>query len=165
MAEEKAKTEAALRALDAEKARLQQQREWRAAHANEESEGRASAATVVAMEEAGRKVCRETPPGGSRVDTLRRFFDGDPVSRIRVDLDAEDSQSRKGSAPPPDPAKRARGRPQNDHGGWPRSTPTTPNPSSPAAMGMDKAAGLATSPGVARWEWPEPVVEEGTTPP
>ena len=70
VAEERAKTEAELAALEAEKARLQQAREAEAARAREEAEGRAAAATAAAMEEAEAKLCRETPPGGSRVETL-----------------------------------------------------------------------------------------------
>ena len=70
VAEERAKTEAELAALEAEKARLQQAREAKAARAREEVEGRAAAATAAAMEEAEAKLRRETPPGGSRVETL-----------------------------------------------------------------------------------------------
>ena len=71
VAEERAKTEAELAALGAEKARLQQTREAEAARAPEEAEGRAAAATATAMAEAEAKLRRETPPGGSRVETLR----------------------------------------------------------------------------------------------
>ena len=74
VAEERAKTEAELAALEAEKARLQQAWEAEAARAREEAEGRAAAATAAAMEEAEAKLCRETPPGGSRVETLRKLF-------------------------------------------------------------------------------------------
>ena len=49
VAEERAKTEAELAALEAEKARLQQAREAEAARALEEAEGRAAAATAAAM--------------------------------------------------------------------------------------------------------------------
>ena len=70
VAEERAKTEAELAALEAEKAWLQQAREAKAARAREEAEGRAAAATAAAMEEAEAKLRRETPPGGSRVETL-----------------------------------------------------------------------------------------------
>ena len=70
VAEEGAKTEAELAALEAEKARLQRAREAEAARAQEEAEMRASAATAAAMEEAEAKLQRETPPGGSRVETL-----------------------------------------------------------------------------------------------
>ena len=70
VAEERAKTEPELAALEAEKARLQQAREAEAARAREEAEGRAAAATAAAMAEAEAKLRRETPPGGSRVETL-----------------------------------------------------------------------------------------------
>ena len=73
VAEERAKTEAELAALEAERARLQQAREAEAARAREEAEGRAAAATAAAMAEAEAKLRRETPPGGSRVETLRKF--------------------------------------------------------------------------------------------
>ena len=33
------------------------------------------------------------------MDTLRRFFVGDPASRMKIDMDAEDSQSSEGSGP------------------------------------------------------------------
>ena len=75
VAEERAKTEAELAALEAEKARLQQAREAGAARAREEAEGRAAAATAAAMEEAEAKLRRKTPPGGSRVQTLRKLLE------------------------------------------------------------------------------------------
>ena len=65
VAEERAKTEAELAALEAEKARLQRAREAEAARAREEAEGQAAAATAAAMAEAEAKLRRETPPGGS----------------------------------------------------------------------------------------------------
>ena len=40
----------------------------------------------------------------------------------------------------------------------------TPTPSSPAAMGMEETAGIATSPRSARWECPEPVAKKGMIP-
>ena len=76
VAEERAKTEAELAALEAEKSRLQQARE---------AEGQAAAATAAAMEEAEAKLCRETPPGGSRVETLRKLFEGDASSKMTLD--------------------------------------------------------------------------------
>ena len=85
VAEERAKTEAELAALEAEKARLQQAREAEAARAREEAEGRAVAATAAAMEEAEAKLRRETPPGGSRVETLRKLFEGDASSKMTLD--------------------------------------------------------------------------------
>ena len=74
VAEERAKTEAELAALEAEKARLQQAREAEAVHARGEAERRAAAATAAAMEVAEAKLRREIPPGGSRVETLRKLF-------------------------------------------------------------------------------------------
>ena len=62
--EDRAKTEAELAALEAEKAQLRQAREAEAARAREEAEVRAAAATAAAMEEAEAKLRRETPPGG-----------------------------------------------------------------------------------------------------
>ena len=97
VAEEKAKTEAELAALEAQKARLQQAREAGAAHAREEAEVRAAAATAAAMEEAEAKLRRETPPGGSRVETLRKLFEGDASSRMT--LDEADTGSSGSSGP------------------------------------------------------------------
>ena len=51
------------------------------------------------MEEAGRKIRRETPPEGSGVHTIRRFFDGDPASRMKIYLDVEGSRGSEGSGP------------------------------------------------------------------
>ena len=97
VAEEKAKTEAELAALEAQKARLQQAREAEAARAREEAEVRAAAATAAAMEEAEAKLRRETPPGGSRVETLRKLFEGDASSRMT--LDEADTGSSGSSGP------------------------------------------------------------------
>ena len=85
VAEERAKTEAELAALEAEKARLQQAREAEAARAREEAEARAAAATAAAMEEAEAKLRRETLPGGSRVETLRTLFQGEASSKMTLD--------------------------------------------------------------------------------
>ena len=74
VAEEKAKTEAELAALEAQKRR-----------AREEAEARAAAASAAAMEEAEAKLRRETPRGGSRVETLRKLFEGDASSRMTLD--------------------------------------------------------------------------------
>ena len=99
VAEERAKTEAELAALEAEKARLQQAREAEAARAREEAEGRAAAATAAAMAEAEAKLRRETPPGGSRVETLRKLFEGDASSRMALDPEEVDTGSSGGSGP------------------------------------------------------------------
>ena len=37
------------------------------------------------MEEAEAKLRRETPPGASRVETLRKLFEGDASSRMALD--------------------------------------------------------------------------------
>ena len=99
VAEERAKTEAELAALEAEKARLQQAREAEAARAREEAERRAAAATAAAMEEAEAKLRRETPPGGSRVETLRRLFEGDASSKMALDPEEVDTGSSGSSGP------------------------------------------------------------------
>ena len=99
VAEERAKTEAELAALEAEKARLQQTREAEAAHAREEAEGRAAAATSAAMAEAEAKLRRETPPGGSRLETLRKLFEGDVPSRMALNSEEVDTGSSGSSGP------------------------------------------------------------------
>ena len=125
VAEERAKTEAELAALEAEKARLQQAREAEAARAREEAERRAAAATAAAMEEAEAKLRRETPPGGSRVETLRRLFEGDASSKMTLDeVDTGSSGSsgptacrrRKGKGKTPErPRRPAGGHPHDSH--------------------------------------------------
>ena len=125
VAEERAKTEAELAALEAEKARLQQAREAEAARAREEAEVRAAAATAAAMEEAEAKLRRETPPGGSRVETLRKIFEGDASSKMTLDeADRGSSGSsgptanrlRKGKGKTPErPRRPAGGRPHDSH--------------------------------------------------
>ena len=123
VAEEKAKTEAELAALEAEKARLQQAREAEAARAREEADRRAAAATAAAMEEAEAKLRRETAPGGSRVETLRKPFVGDASPRMTLDeVDTGISGSsgptayrrRKGKGKTPErPRRPAGGHPHN----------------------------------------------------
>ena len=80
VAEEKAKTEAELAALEAGKTWLQGARQAEAARARGEAEREAAAATAAAMGEAEAKLQRETPPGGSRVETLWKLFKGDASS-------------------------------------------------------------------------------------
>ena len=99
VAEERAKTEAELAALEAEKARLQQAPEAEVARAREEAERRAAVATAAAMEEAEAKIRRETPPGGSRVETLRRLFEGDASSKMALDPEEVDTGSSGSSGP------------------------------------------------------------------
>ena len=134
VAEERAKTEAELAALEADKARLQQAQEAEAARAREEAEARAAAATAAAMEEAEAKLRRETPPGGSRVETLRKLFEGDASSRMTLD-EADTPTATYGG--------RVRGRPPRGHGGQRADTPMTVTPSSPPATGMNEAADIA----------------------
>ena len=148
VAEERAKTEAELAALEAEKARLQQAREAEAARAREEAEGRAAAATAAAMEEAEAKLRRETPPGGSRVETLQK-------TPSKMTLDEVDTGSSGSSGPTPIDGERVRGRPPRGHGGQRADTPTTVTPPSPPATGMNEAADIAE----------ESLVEEAETSP
>ena len=125
VAEERARTEAELAALEAEKARLQQAREAEAAHAREEAERRAAAATAAPMEEAEAKLRRKTPPGGSRVETLRKLFEGDASSKMTLDLEEVDTGSsgssgptayrqRKGKGTTPERSRRPAGGPPHD---------------------------------------------------
>ena len=114
VAEERAKTEAELAALEAEKARLQQTREAEAARAREEAEGPAAAATAAAMAEAEAKLRLETPPGGSRVETLRKLFEGGAPSRMALDPEEVDTGSsgyrrRKGKGKTPERSQRPAG--------------------------------------------------------
>ena len=94
----KAKTEAEIRALEAEEARLQRQREWEAGRNQEDAEKGAAEATAAPMQAAETMIQRETSPGGSCVDTLQRFFDGDPASRMKIDLDTKESPRSEGSS-------------------------------------------------------------------
>ena len=122
--EERAKTEAELAALEAEKARLQQAREAEAARAREEAEGRAAAATAAAMAKAGAKLRRETPPGGSRVETLRKLFEGDASSKMT--LDEVDTGSSGSSGPTAYRRRKGKGktpeRPRRPAGGHPHDS-------------------------------------------
>ena len=124
VAEERAKTEAELAAFEADKARLQQAREAEAARAREEAEARAAAATAAAMEEAEAKLRRETPPGGSRVETLRKLFEGDASSRMT--LDEADTGSSGSSGPTAHRRRKGKGktpeRPRRPAGGHPHDS-------------------------------------------
>ena len=124
VAEEKAKTEAELAALEAQKAGLQQAREAEAARAREEAEARAAAASAAAMEEAEAKLRRETPPGGSRVETLRKLFEGDASSRMT--LDEADTGSSGSSGPTAHRWRKGKGktpeRPRRPAGGHPHDS-------------------------------------------
>ena len=124
VAEERAKTEAELAALEADKARLQQARKAEAARAQEEAEARAAAATAAAMEEAEAKLRRETPPGGSRVETLRKLFEGDASSKMT--LDEADTGSSGSSGPTAHRRRKGKGktpeRPRRPAGGHPHDS-------------------------------------------
>ena len=78
---------------------MQQAREAEAARAREEAEGRAAAATAAAMDEAEAKLRRDTPPGGSPVETLRRLFEGDASSKMALDPEEVDTGSSGSSGP------------------------------------------------------------------
>ena len=143
VAEERAKTEAELAALEAEKTRLQQAREAEAVHAREEAERRTAAATAAAMEVAEAKLQRETPPRGSRVETLRKLFKGDASFKMALDPEGSTRAAVGTVAPPPTNRGRVRGRPPRGHGGQRADTPTTPTPSSAPATGMNEAADIA----------------------
>ena len=125
VAEERARTEGELAALEAEKARLQRAREAEAVHTREEAERRAAAATAAAMEEAEAKLRRETTPGGSRMETLRKLFEGDASSKMTLDLEEGDTGSsgssgpnayrrRKGKGKTPERSRRPAGGPPHD---------------------------------------------------
>ena len=110
VAEDRPKTEAELAALEAEKARLQRAREAEAARARKEAERRAAAATAAAMEEAEAKLQRETPPGGSRVETLRKLFEGDASSKMTLHLEEVDTGSSGDSDPTAYRRRRGKGK-------------------------------------------------------
>ena len=116
--------------MEAEKARLQRAREAEAAHAREEAEGRAAAATAAAMEEAEAKLQRETTPGGSRVETLRKLFEGDASSKMTLALEEVDTGSSGDSGPTAYRRRRVKGK-------------TPERTSSPPATGMDETADIA----------------------
>ena len=124
VAELRAKTEAELAALEAAKARLQQAREAEAVRAQEEPEARAAAATAAAMEEAEAKLRRETPPGGSRVETLRKLFEG--VASSKMTLDEVYTGSSGSSGPTAYRQRKGKGktpeRPRRPAGGHPHNS-------------------------------------------
>ena len=110
VAEERARTEAELAALEAGKARLQRAREAKAVRAREEAERGAAAATAAAMAEAEAKLQRETPPGGSRVETLRKLFEGDASSKMTLDQEGVDMGSSGDSGPTAYRRRRGKGK-------------------------------------------------------
>ena len=99
------------------------------------------------------------------MDILRRLFEGDSASRLKIHLDAEDSWSSEGSGCAPRHCRKGKGKTSK---GAPRHLerqPTPTSPLSPAARRMDKTAGIAESPQAEGWEWPGPAVEKVTVPP
>ena len=96
--------------MEAEKAWLQQAREAEAVCSWEEAERRAAAATAAAMEEAEAKLQRETPAGGSRVETLQKLFQGDPSSKMTLDLEEVDMGSSGDSGPTAYRQRRGKGK-------------------------------------------------------
>ena len=74
------------------------------------AEGRAAAATAAAMEEAEAKLQRETPPGGSRVETLRKPFEGDASCKMKLDLEEDNTGSSGDSGPTAYQRKRGKGK-------------------------------------------------------
>ena len=140
VAEDRAKTEAELAALEAEKGRLQQTREAEAARAREEAERRAAAATTAALEEAEAKLRRETPPGGSRVETLRKLFTGDASSKMT--LDEADTGSSGSSGPTAYRRRKVKGktpeRPRRPAGGHPHDSDPFFTASDGAATGDER---------------------------
>ena len=83
---------------------------------------------------------------------------------MKIDLDAESSQSGEGSGRATRHRRKGRGNTPIGEGVPARGTPTTPIPSLPAAMGIDENAGIAESPQATEWEWPAPAVERAMAP-
>ena len=85
---------------------------------------RAAAATAATMEEAEAKLRRETPPGGSRVEILRKLFEGDASSRMT--LDEADTGSSGSSGPTARRRRKGKGktpeRPRRPAGGHPHDS-------------------------------------------
>ena len=157
-------TKAEMRALEAEKVRLQKVHEEETARTREEAERRAPEVTAAALEEAEKKIKPKTPPEGSCADNLQRLFQGDSTSRMKLDLDSEDLRTREGSSCAPRHCPKGKGRTPQSHRGLPRGTPRTPTPSSPAVMRMNKTAGIAERPRAAGSEWPEQAAEKAAAP-
>ena len=143
VAEERAKTEAELAVLEAEKARLQQAREAEAARAWEEAEGRAAAATAAAMAEAEAKLAVRLPREDPEWRPFESFSKGTPPPRWRWIRRRWTRAAVGAVAPLPTDGGRVRGRPPKGHGGQRADTPTTVTPPSPPATGMNEAADIA----------------------
>ena len=62
------------------------------------------------MEEAEAKLQRETPPGGSRVETLRKLFGGDASSKMKLDLEEDDTGSSGDIGPTAHQQRRGKGK-------------------------------------------------------
>ena len=62
------------------------------------------------MEEAEAKLQRDTPPGGSRVETLRNLLEGDASSKMTLDLEEVDTGSSGDSGPTAYRRRRGRGK-------------------------------------------------------
>ena len=62
------------------------------------------------MEEAEAKLQRGTAPGGSRVETLRKLFEGDASSKMTLDLEEVDTGSSGDSGPTAYRRRRGKGK-------------------------------------------------------
>ena len=62
------------------------------------------------MEEAEAKLQRETPLGGSRVETLQKLFEGDASSKMKLDLEEDDTGSSGDSGPTAYRRRRGKGK-------------------------------------------------------
>ena len=62
------------------------------------------------MEEAGAKLQRETPPGGSLLETVRKLFEGDTSSKMTLDLEEVDTGSSGDSGPAAYRRRRGKGK-------------------------------------------------------
>ena len=108
VAKQKAKVKKDLDAFIAEKARRERANRDAEARDRErerqDSGERAAAATAAAMEKAHAKLDMAKTPGMSRVDTLRKLFEGETgATKKKFNLDVEDSRSSNGldSSHPP----------------------------------------------------------------
>ena len=84
---------------------------------------------AAAMEEAEAKLQRETPLGRSRVETLRKLFEGDASSKMKLDLEEGTLAAVETVVPPPTDEGGVRGRPPRGDGVRRADIPTTPTPS------------------------------------
>ena len=79
-----------------------------------------------------------------------------------TDLDAEDSRSREGSGPTTRPRHKGKGKTPETARRSAEKHPHDSNPFVACSDGDGQTAGIATRPQAARWEWLEPLAEEGT---